>query len=161
MPQMMSDKNISKLKEAVDETPDVMGNHKEGLMALKASDRKLIIVPNSRKIGGSLDIDNTTKSLYPNDTRWDYAVEYDDEIFFIEVHPASTTKIDLMLSKLEWLKGWLKTKAPRIDALKAKSKPPYHWVHTGSSKITKGSKQYKQLATHKLLPVKVWNYDTL
>lgn len=157
----MSDMNTSRLKEAVDETPDVTGNHKKGLMALNDSDKKLIIVPNSRKIGGSLDIDNTTKSLYPNDTRWDYAVEYDDEIFFIEVHPASTTKIDLMLSKLGWLKGWLKTKALRIDALKAKSKPPFHWVHTGSSKIIKGSKQYKQLATHKLLPVKVWNYARL
>lgn len=157
----MSDMNTSRLKEAVDETPDVTGNHKKGLMALNDSDKKLIIVPDTRKIGGSLDIDNTTKSLYPNDTRWDYAVEYDDEIFFIEVHPASTTKIDLMLSKLGWLKGWLKTKAPRIDALKAKSKHPYHWVHTGSSKIVKGSKQYKQLATHKLLPVKVWNYESL
>lgn len=157
----MSDMNTSKLKEAVDETPDVTGNHKKGLMALKGSDRELIIVPDTRKIGGSLDIDSTTKRLYPNAARWDYAVEYDGETFFIEVHPASTTKLDVMLSKLEWLKGWLKTEAPRIDALKAKSKHPYHWVHTGSSKIVKGSKQYKQLATHKLLPVKVWNYARL
>lgn len=157
----MSDMNTSRLKEAVDETPDVTGNHKKGLRALNDSDKKLIIVPDTRKIGGSLDIDSTTKRQYPNAARWDYAVEYDGETFFIEVHPASTTKIDVMLSKLEWLKGWLKTKAPRIDALKAKSKPPYHWVHTGSSKIIKGSKQYKQLATHKLLPVKVWNYDAL
>ena len=157
----MSDMNTSKLKEAVDETPDVKGNHRKGLMALKGSDRELIIVPDTRKIGGSLDIDSTTKRLYPNAARWDYAVEYDGETFFIEVHPASTTKLDVMLSKLEWLKGWLKTEAPRIDALKAKSKHPYHWVHTGSSKIVKGSKQYKQLATHKLLPVKVWNYARL
>lgn len=158
---MMSDMNTSRLKEAVDETPDVTGNHKKGLMALNDSDKKLIIVPDTRKIGGSLDIDSTTKRQYPNAARWDYAVEYDGETFFIEVHPASTTKLDVMLSKLEWLKRWLKTKAPRIDALKAKSKPPFHWVHTGSSKIIKGSKQYKQLATHKLLPVKVWNYDSL
>lgn len=157
----MSDMNTSKLKEAVDETPDVKGNLRKGLMALKGSDRELIIVPDTRKIGGSLDIDSTTKRLYPNAARWDYAVEYDGETFFIEVHPASTTKLDVMLSKLEWLKGWLKTEAPRIDALKAKSKHPYHWVHTGSSKIVKGSKQYKQLATHKLLPVKVWNYARL
>ena len=157
----MSDMNTSKLKEAVDETPDVKGNFRKGLMALKGSDSELIIVPDTRKIGGSLDIDSTTKRLYPNAARWDYAVEYDGETFFIEVHPASTTKLDVMLSKLEWLKGWLKTEAPRIDALKAKSKHPYHWVHTGSSKIVKGSKQYKQLATHKLLPVKVWNYDSL
>lgn len=157
----MSDMNTSRLKEAVDETPDVTGNHKKGLMALKGSDSELIIVPDTRKIGGSLDIDSTTKRLYPNAARWDYAVEYDGEVFFIEVHPASTTEIKAMIKKYDWLKNWLKTKAPRIDALKAKSKHPYHWVHTGSSKILKSSRHYKELTKRKLLPVKVWDYSKL
>ena len=161
MPLTMSNTKASTLKEAVDGTPDVGGNHKNGLSALRGSDRGLIVVPDTRKISGSLDIDGATERLYPKESRWDYAVEYDGEVFFIEVHPASTTEIKALIKNYDWLKNWLKTKAPRIDALKAKSKHPYHWVHTGSSKILKSSRHYKELTKRKLLPVKVWDYSKL
>ena len=103
----MSDMNTSKLKEYLDGTPDLGGTHKNGLSALRGSDRGLIVVPDTRKISGSLDIDGATERLYPKESRWDYAVEYDCEVFFIEVHPASTTDLKAIIKKYDWLKNWL------------------------------------------------------
>jgi hypothetical protein len=76
-------------KEAVEATPDVASGYQEGINAFgKYADK--IIVPDPDKIDGSLDIDETTLKLYPDDNRWDYALCYDSEVFYIEVHSAIT-----------------------------------------------------------------------
>ena len=115
----------SLLKTAVDKTEDVKGQFKTGLGAIKGNEKQKFVVPDTRKITGSLDIDTSTATKYPQANRWDYAVEYNKETFFIEVHPGSTSEIPTIIAKLAWLKQWLKDKAPEIDALKPKNKQPY------------------------------------
>ena len=151
----------SLLKTAADNTEDVKGQFKTGLGAVKRNERQKLVVPDTRKITGSLDIDSSTKEKYPQANRWDYAIEYDKETFFIEIHPASTSEIQTFLAKLSWLKQWLKEKAPEINALKPKNKQPYHWVYTSKFAILPNSKYARQLAQMNLIPVRQWNYSSL
>ena len=51
----------SLLKEAVDKTDDVKGQFKTGLGAIKGNEKQKFVVPDTRKITGSLDIDTSTK----------------------------------------------------------------------------------------------------
>ena len=108
---MNNNPDSSLLKTAVEHTDDVKGNFKAGLGAIKNNERQKFVLPDPRLIGGSLDIDSSTKTLYPDAFRWDYAVEYDKETFFIEIHPGSTSEIQTVIAKLDWLKHWLKEKA--------------------------------------------------
>ena len=151
----------SLLKAAIEKTDDVKGQFKVGLGAIKGNEKQKFVVPDTRKITGSLDIDTSTKEKYPLENRWDYAVEYDKETFFIEIHPGSTSEIPIVLAKLEWLKKWLKEKAPAINALKPKDKQPFHWVYTNKFAILPNSKYARQLAQLNLMLVKQWNYSTL
>ena len=93
--------------------------------------------------------------------RWDYAVEYDKETFFIEIHPGSTSEIQTVIAKLDWLKHWLKEKAPEIDALKPKDKQPYHWVFTNKFAILPNSRYARLLSLHGIIPTKQWDYSRL
>ncbi|MBP3227718.1 MAG: hypothetical protein J6M53_02915 [Bacteroidaceae bacterium] len=151
----------SLLKVAIDQTEDVKGQFKAGLGAIKGNEKQKFVVPDTRKITGSLDIDSSTKNKYPQDNRWDYAVEYNQETFFIEIHPGSTNEISTVLAKLNWLKIWLRKKAPAINALKPKDKQPYHWVYTNKFAILPNSKYARQLAQAHLRPVKQWEYCAL
>ena len=134
---------------AVNATPDVMHKGKSGLSAL-GSDSGKVSPDDPRKVDGSLDIDESVKALYPEASRWDYAVSYDGKVHFIEVHPAATSEVNTVLKKLDWLKAWLRNQAPAIDGIKAEN--PYHWVYTSGYGISKGSPQYRRLAQVKLLP---------
>ncbi len=151
----------SLLKVAVCKTEDVKDGYRTGLNALRGDDKPKILVPNTRKIGGSLDIDTSTESKYPNENRWDYAVEYDKETFFIEVHPASTSEVTVVLAKLSWLKQWLRTSAPEIDKLRPETKRAYHWVFTGRNTILPNSSQARRLSQNGIKPVKCWDYSQL
>lgn len=151
----------SLLSIAVEKTVDVRGCFKVGFGAIRNNERQKFVVPEPRLIGGSLDIDSSTKTKYPGDFRWDYAVEYNNETFFIEIHPGSTNEIQTVISKLGWLKKWLKEKAPEIDALKSKDKRPYHWVFTNNYAILPNSRYAKQLSLHGIMPTKQWDYSKL
>lgn len=127
------------LMAAVEETPDVKGHCKVGLSALKGN-RDKVKASDTRKLFSSIDIDSALKAIYPNEARWDYAIEYGNEVFFLEVHPGSTSNIGEVLKKLSWLKKWLTTSAPRINALKATSKSPYYWTYTNNFNVLKSSR---------------------
>lgn len=152
---------MSKLALAIEQTPDVQGKAQAGIGAIKREYRVRIVVPDTRALLCSLDIDNAVKTLYPDANRWDYALEYNKEVFFLEFHPAETSAVSIMLKKLEWLKMWLRMKAPEIDALKSTSYNPYYWIGSGSFNIIKTSSQYRKLAEARLLPKKQWIYNTL
>ena len=142
------------LENAIELTPDVTGHFKKGIQAVKNEYRSIISATDSRKLTGSVDIDSATSKLYPNDNRWDNAIEYNNETFFVEFHPASTSNVDELLKKQSWIKDWLKSHAPKIDALKAKNGNAFNWIATGRISILKGSRQHRQLATAGLLPQK-------
>lgn len=147
-------------KEAVEATPDVASGYQEGINAFDKYANK-IIVPDPDKIDGSLDIDETTSKLYPNDNRWDYALCYDSEVFYIEVHSAITSEVSRMIKKLQWLKIWLETKAPEINKLTTKTKRPFYWVQSSNSNIPKHMPQYKTVVQNNILPMPVWDYNII
>lgn len=158
---MNNNPNSCLLKAAVEQTEDVKGNFKVGFGAIKNNERQKFVVPDPRLIGGSLDIDSSTKAKYPDASRWDYAVEYNNETFFIEIHPGSTSEIPTVIAKLDWLKQWLKEKAPEIDALKSKEKRPYQWVFTNNFAILPNSRYARQLSLLGIIPTKQWDYSRI
>ena len=87
------------------------------------------MVKDARRLDGSLNIDEETKMLYPNESRWDYAIGYDGKVYYIEVHPANTSNVEEIIKKKLWLDKWLKEKAPSLSALKAGS-PKFQWAAT-------------------------------
>lgn len=151
---------ISVFEKAIRATPDVANGYCPGLEAFGEYKLK-IKVPDTSKIDGSLDIDETTKKLYPDSNRWDYAVCYDGEVYYIEIHTASTGEVRTMLNKLNWLKQWLKTKAVEINKLTSKTKHPFYWIQSSKFDIPKHTSQYKMLAQNKLHPMSVWDYNRI
>lgn len=132
---------------AVENTPDVKNGFCVGLKAVKNSDRNKVDATDPKKIQGSLDIDGQVWKKYPDDNRWDYALSYDDKIYFFEVHSASTSEVDAVIKKLGWLKDWLKNKAPEINKLQ-KGNQPYTWVQSGSYSILSLGSYAKKLAVN-------------
>ncbi len=147
-------------KEAIEATPDVSAGYCKGIEAFGEYKAK-IKVPDSLKIDGSLDIDKMTVRKYPDDNRWDYAISYDGEVFYIEVHSASTSEVAKMIKKLSWLKTWLATKAPEINRLTTKTKQPYYWVQSSNCNIPKHMPQYKMVVQNKILPMPIWDYESI
>ena len=141
-------------KQAVEATPDVATGYNIGLTALKAYSSK-ISVSDPRLLHGSIDIDDCTRNMYPNENRWDYAFAYNDEVIFIEVHTANTSQVRVVLKKLHWLKDWLNLKAPEINKLKSKSRPPYYWIQSNGFAIPKTSPQYRLVETSNLKPISI------
>jgi hypothetical protein len=110
---------------------------------------------------GSFDLDTAKKAAEPNNSRWDYGIgckpnDKDEIAIWVEVHPASTSEVDTMLNKLEWLKGWLKQQKG-LKELTEKARQtniePFIWVHTDSGvSIRKGSPQARRLQEKGLNP---------
>jgi hypothetical protein len=141
-------------KEAVIATPDISSHYKIGLLALVGDHSKKVIVGNTSLIDGSVDIDNATSTLYPNDNRWDYVIGYDGKVYFIEVHTANTREVSTMINKLTWLKDWLVHKAPAINNLRNPKEQTFFWIQSSNCQIPKTSRQYRIAATNGILPVR-------
>lgn len=131
-------------KITIEAIPDIQHGFNSGLRALGANSNK-IKVQDTRQLNGSVDIDECTTEKYPNASRWDYVIGYNEKAYFVEVHPASTSSIREMLQKLTWLRWWLKHQAPDLKAIQA-AEAPFRWVATGSVQISKKGKQARQLA---------------
>lgn len=141
-------------KKAIENTPDVANGYCTGLGAIKRCDLSAISLSDSASIDGSLDIDGQTISIYPEEPRWDYAIGYNGRVYYVEVHPANTSDIDDMIKKKEWLLNWLRTKAPKINALEAGT-PKFLWAATKAGvHISKQSLYAKKLAQLGLIPVR-------
>ncbi|MBE2279044.1 MAG: hypothetical protein IAE91_01525 [Ignavibacteriaceae bacterium] len=145
-----SGSKVSAFKEAVINTPDVKMGYMSGLNALNRQEKIKINLADLSLLEGSLDIDESTRQLYPNENRWDYAIGYAGKIYFVEFHSASSKEVKVVIAKLNWLKKWLKVAAPIVDSLK--SDTPFHWIQSGNFKILKDSKFYRQAAQHGILP---------
>ena len=127
------------------------------MQAVKNSDRNKVNVTDPRKLQGSLDIDTQVQKKYPQEPRWDYALSYDDKLYFFEVHPASTSEVDAVIKKLGWLKDWLKNKAPEINKLQ-KGVHPYVWVQSGRYDILDSGKSGKKLAASGIVVTNQLNF---
>ncbi|MEB3356034.1 MAG: hypothetical protein VKK04_04860 [Synechococcales bacterium] len=126
---------------AVKETPLLKEALKQGLGALGTNSSKVQPVY-PRKCEGSVDIDTAVKTQYPTSSRWDYALGYDGETHFIEVHSAQTSDVESVLRKLQWLKDFLAQDAPALNREPKK----FHWIAAGKVSVLPGSSESRRLA---------------
>ena len=134
-------------KSALEKTSDLKNGYSEGLKALGNYSAKVSISVRDALLG-SCDIDGCTKALYPEDSRWDYVIGYDQKAWFVEVHPACTSNVDDMIKKVLWLEQWLKEKGRELAAIRNDN--VHYWIPSGKVRITKTSRQYRALAKHGL-----------
>lgn len=128
-------------KQAIDNTPLLKNDFKKGLKALGSNSTK--VDPNDpKKCEGSVDIDTAVKSIYPNASRWDYAVGYNGKTYFIEVHSAKTDEVNCFLNKLQWLKDFLINDAPELN----QEPKSFHWIASNGNHILPNSSQARKLA---------------
>lgn len=109
------------------------GACKPGIRAVKRGDRDCIECKDTRKLCGSIDLDEWLRSRYSQQPRWDYCICYDERVYFIEVHPAGGgQKVKEVLAKKAWTRKWLKNEAaPILD----REAPRQAWVWVASGKI--------------------------
>ena len=137
---------------AIESTKDIATGYRVGLQALGSNASK--IAPTSTKmLEGSVDIDSLTARIYHDANRWDYAIGYNNKVYFAEVHPAYTSEVMRVIQKMKWLKEWLQQKAPMLNVL-PKGIPTFSWIQSGKGGILPGSKQAKLAAANGLKPIK-------
>lgn len=136
----------SQFQIAIESTPDISFGYQKGLQALRKNEKDKVKAANTRLIDGSIDIDKAVSNLYPNENRWDYAFGYSGKVCYVEIHPACTSDVSTMKAKLQWLKEWLKNKAPLLDAI-PKAAPAYVWIPTKGVSILPQSTQAKRVST--------------
>ena len=107
-----------------------------GLQAIPETNKSRITAKDTRKLGGSVDLDNDLLERYPRDNRWDYVVAYNSgnktSLFFIEVHPAcSGSNANDVVAKKLWLDNWLATEGQRLIKYTQNLEKCFCWVATG------------------------------
>lgn len=74
---------------------------RRGLQAIP-SDKREHIEPSLRpELSDSLDLDEATRALHPNDARWDYLLGHagSTQIVALEAHSAQTSQVTLVIEK--------------------------------------------------------------
>jgi hypothetical protein len=141
-----------RFKDAVERTPDLQDAWRRGFQALLAADRRHVEAEATRRLAGSVNVDAALAEDYPNEPRWDYAVGHrpangsGEVVYWIEIHPASSGEVSVVLNKLAWLKRWLQKAAPELRAMRKS----FVWVSSGRTSFTLSSPQQKQFALHGL-----------
>lgn len=149
-------KNKETFEAAVRNIAEIKDCYRAGLSALDKKHRPRIRAKETRSIEGSLYLDECLKEVYPVAGRWDYAVAYKSRVYFTEVHSGFTSDVKKVIKKLEWLKSWLRKKAPGIDQRKAAS--PFVWIVENGVHI-KGSSHARTLAMSGIRIESVLNLD--
>jgi len=134
-------------KRAVENTPSIAEAYRPGLQAMEKEHRDHVAPPDTRLLTGSINLDRALATAMPNAPRWDYGVglktrTQSEKAIWIEVHPASSNHIDGILAKLGWLKGWLRTDAPRLKAMPAE----FVWIASGRVSLPPHSPQRRKIA---------------
>jgi len=135
-------------QQAVQATASVQAYYRRGLQALPNNHAKRIQCANTQQLTGSINVDEALRATEPNSPRWDYGIglrrKSAESAIWVEVHPASSTGVKDMLDKLQWLRNWLRERAPALAAL---TQGDYYWLSTdGTIAITPNSPQAKRLA---------------
>ncbi|MBN8786660.1 MAG: hypothetical protein J0I84_06185 [Terrimonas sp.] len=143
---------MNNFKEAVLTTDEIKNCYRQGLQSLNEHSTK-VVVQNTRELSGSVAIDDCTKTAYPDANRWDYIFGYKGEAFFMEVHPAQTSEVAVVLKKFYWLIEWLRNNAPKINELKPKDKSAFYWVQSEGYNILRNSPQERAIIQKGLRPV--------
>ena len=130
------------MKEAVEDCKEVSDDCVQpGLQAL-GNDSVKVKPRYPGKLRGSVDFDGCLEELYPNDPRWDYGIDYDGAVYYVEVHPASSSNVDEVIAKAEWFRAWkARTGFGPVDNEKG-----YWWVATSGVHILPRSQFRRRLA---------------
>jgi len=134
-------------KSAVEETPDLKGTWCSGLQALPKTDRQHMDVADTGRLSGSINVEAALTKKCP-DPRWDYAIGYrpgnvsGEVVYWVEIHPATSGEVKVVLAKLAWLQRWLRELAPRLHAMRKE----FIWVSSGKTSFTLSSPQQKRFA---------------
>lgn len=132
---------------------NITDNLKSGLQALRRNSRR-IKAQDPGSILCSIDFDTALKKSYPEDSRWDYAVEC-DKLYYIEVHSANgDSNITDLRNKVDWLR-----KTIASLKLKISKTQKYIWIPTNDVKFSRNSKYQKRLSQfgieHQSAPFKI------
>jgi hypothetical protein len=135
-----------RFRPAVLATPSISSAYRQGLGALRGTDRARIECRNTRDLRGSIDLDSALKSSDPQQPRWDYGIglrkdSRSDRIVWLEVHPASPGDIEEIRRKVSWLRTWM-AGAPRLRALPSQ----LVWMASGKVTLVKTSPRFRRLA---------------
>lgn len=133
----------------IESIDSIRSHYKSGLHALGNYSKK-IVPSDPHKCNGSVDIDTALMNWYPNSARWDYVLGYDDYAYFVEVHPATGSEVDVVIKKLLWLKEWLSTSGMPLKQVQAPL--PFHWISSGAVKVLKGSGHYRKAQKLGIVP---------
>lgn len=160
------DEPRSSLESICRDNPVLNSYCKAGLQAIKKDNRNKIIVPDSKLLGSSVDLDNALKTIISQENRWDYGFEYDHYFIFIEIHPAETSQIDCICKKVIDTKEWLNNNCPEILHLPKfeKGKRQYYWISSGRTnlKIIPNSTHARKLAKNNIVSVgNIFDYSKL
>jgi hypothetical protein len=135
-------------REAVKQTPNFENAWQKGLEALRAQDKPHIVAENTRLLRGSVDVDKALQKQDPHAHRWDFAIGHkhtnrkQDCIYWVEIHTASDSQVNVVLDKLRWLRAWLIDDGKELD----KFEREFIWVSSGATSFTLNSPQLKQFA---------------
>jgi len=120
-------------QQAVAQTTEIQGSWRPGLQALKGADRVHITAKVPRLLSGSVDLDESLARGYPNANRWDYGVgrkgraKANDQVYWVEVHPATGQEVPTVLRKLGWLRSWLSSSQFPLR----EPQPEFIWISSG------------------------------
>lgn len=140
-------------RTAVEACASVRAHYRKGLGGLKREHASLIEIADTRRLTGSLDLDKALEKApcHASAHRWDYGIGYlpkgkkRESAVWVEVHPANTGEVDTLVSKLAWLKAWLRAEAPALDSM---TRPDgFVWLATAARvRIKANSRQARRLA---------------
>ena len=144
-------------EEAVRAAPaPVEGAYRSGKRALAGTYRSRVTCSEPRRLTGSIDLDSALSGEpgYANAPRWDYGIGYKprrspERAIWVEVHPASTSNVGEVISKLNWLRTWLRENTPQLASLTIADGPirPFVWMATAAVHIPRNSPQARRLNT--------------
>ncbi|NMC21244.1 MAG: hypothetical protein GYA33_12590 [Thermogutta sp.] len=136
-------------EQAVRACPLLRSLYQRGLAAL-GSHSGCVSCNDPRRLTGSVDLDGATQKAFPDSPRWDYGIGFrppkgKEVALWIEIHPASSTHVDEVLKKLNWLRDWLDKNAKALQNLTKQG--GYYWIAPdGRIAVTPNSPQAKRLA---------------
>lgn len=143
-------------KEDVENHQEVSNCYNPGLQALGAYSNK-VKPSDPGKTEGSVFLETCLQNDYRDAPLWDYMIGYASKVYFVEIHPASTSNVREMVNKVRWLKKWL-NESGSIFLDNKTSHFPYRWVATNRVAISKNSRQAREIAKNGLsFPQKVTN----
>lgn len=137
-----------KFRQAVAQTPHLDEAYRAGLQALRPEDKPHIQPEDTRRLGGSVDIDAANKRVDPNGNRWDFAVAYahtnrtKEVVYWVELHTASDSQVGKVILKAQWLLGWLRGDGALLNSFEKE----ILWVSSGATTFSLSAPQRKQMA---------------